>query len=168
MKTTSIAVAVLFAFASVALSCVDLRDHWTVEPTTPPPGLEMSTPEESETINQAKRGVEDFAHAANTYVNRRNVDIAKEEQSVAFIEGFTSAGLDAIGDTVGTWAGPFAPLAMLVIGYATKRRKDRTPDEVAKEKEDSYAKGRQDAIDAARVSGDELAKAIAVAIKDAS
>ena len=84
---------------------------------------------------------EDFRYAAKAYIERRNEDIAKQEQKVAFIEGFTSAGLAAISESAGTWAGPFAPLVTLGLGYLIKRRNDKTPDEYRKAKEESYNKG---------------------------
>jgi len=140
-KYTLIALAAIFAFAGLAVACVDLRDHWTVPPTPAPAGVELSVPAEPEPINVAKRSVEDFKHSANTYIDRRNDDIAKQEAKVAFIEGAVSGGLEEYAGAIGAAAGPFAPLAALLIGYATKRRKDASPDQVAKEKQDSYNKG---------------------------
>ena len=139
MKYTAISAAVLFALAGVSLSCTDLRDHFTVQPTAAPSNLDVPT--EPETINQAWRTVEDFRDDANKYIERRNEDIAKAEQKVAFIEGFSAAGLTAISETAGQWAGPFAPLVTLGLGYLIKRRNDKTPDEYRKAKEDSYNAG---------------------------
>ena len=153
MKYTALALAVLFAFGGIAVACVDLRDHWKVDPTPAPAGVSVAVPTEPESINQAWRGVEDFRYAANTYIERRNEDIIKEEQKVAFLEGFGSAGLSAISETAGVWAGPFAPLVTLGLGYLVKRRNDKTPDEYRKAKEDSYNKGL------------ETGKALATAIK---
>lgn len=141
MKYTGLTLALIFALGGVAVACTDLRDHFTVEPTTPPAGVDIAVPAEPETINQAWRSVEDFRYAANTYIERRNEDIAKAEQKVAFIEGFGSAGLAAISETAGTWAGPFAPLVTLGLGYLVKRRNDKTPEEYRKAKEDSYNAG---------------------------
>lgn len=141
MKYTAISIAVVFALAGVTVACTDLRDHFTVDPTPAPSGVDVAVPSEPETINQAWRSVEDFRYAANTYIERRNEDIAKQEQKVAFIEGFGSAGLAAISESAGTWAGPFAPLLTLGLGYLVKRRNDKTPDEYRKAKEDSYNKG---------------------------
>lgn len=141
MKRTAVALAVLFALAGVAVSCTDLRDHLTVDPTPAPAGVDVAVPTEPETINNAWRSVEDFRYAANTYIERRNEDIAKQEQKVAFIEGFTSAGLAAISESAGTWAGPFAPLVTLGLGYLIKRRNDKTPEEYRQAKEKSYNKG---------------------------
>lgn len=143
MKTTGILLAVLFAFGGLAIACTDMRDTqlFAVDPTPPPAGVDIAVPTEPETINQAWRSVEDFRYGANTYIERRNEDIAKQEQKVAFIEGFGSAGLTAISETAGTWAGPFAPLVTLGLGYLVKRRNDKTPDEFRKGKEDSYRAG---------------------------
>ncbi|MEM9111675.1 MAG: hypothetical protein AAGC72_16865 [Planctomycetota bacterium] len=125
---------------------IDLRDYKTVDPTNVPgvePGVVAIPAESALTITDAKREVEVIRDDTNRWIEWRNLDIAKEEDKIAFVEGFFASGLTAIGETAGTWAGPFAPLATLLIGYATKRRKDRTPDEVAKEKEDSYNAGIQ-------------------------
>ena len=154
-KYTLIALAVIFAFAGLAVACVDLRDHWTVPPTPAPAGVELAVPADPEPINVAKRSVEDFRYSANTYIDRRNADIAKQEAKVAFIEGAASGGLEKYAGAIGAAAGPFGPLAALLIGYATKRRKDASPDQVAKEKQDSYNKGL------------EVGKAMAEAVKQA-
>ena len=71
------------------------------------------------------------------------------------LEGAVSGGLEEYAGAIGAAAGPFAPLAALLIGYATKRRKDRTPDEVAKEKQDSFNKGYEVAMVAAKAIKDE-------------
>lgn len=145
MKTraVAIAVAVLFAVAGVALGCVDMRDHLTVKPTATPGsvGVKVEPTDERLTINEAKREVEVVVADTARWVGWREKDIAKREQLVAFIEGFASSGLSAVTETAGTWAGPFAPLIALGIGYATKRRGDRTPDQTRKEKEASYRAG---------------------------
>lgn len=143
MKYIGIFLAVIFCFGGIAIACTDLRDSklFPVGPTPPPAGVDISVPVEPETINQAWRSVADFRYAANTYIDRRNEDISKAEQKVAFIEGFGSAGLSAISETAGTWAGPFAPLVTLGLGYLVKRRNDKTPDEYRKAKEDSYNAG---------------------------
>ena len=140
MKKTTIGLCIVYAFCGVAVACVDLRDYKEVDPTPAPAGI---TPQSSEpeTINQAWRAVEDFRDGANKYIERRNEDIMKEEQKIAFIEGATSSGLAAVGEIAGQWAGPFAPLATLLIGYATKRRNDKTPEEYRKAKESSYNRG---------------------------
>ena len=141
MRITTVALAALFAFSGLAVACVDLRDHWTVPPTPAPAGVEIGVTSDPEPINVAKRSVEDFRYSANTYIERRNADIAKQEAKVAFVEGVASGGLEEYAGAIGAAAGPFAPLAALLIGYATKRRKDASPDQVAKEKQDSYNKG---------------------------
>lgn len=138
--STIVGVSVLFAVSGLAVACVDIRDHWRVDPTDDPSDV-LTPADEPLTINEAKREVQVIRDDTNRWIDWRNADIAKEEQKVAFIEGVTSSGLSAVAESAGTWAGPFAPLATLLIGYATKRRKDRTPDEVAQEKRDSYNKG---------------------------
>lgn len=158
-------IVVVFAAVGTLAACVDLRDHWTVDPTTPPAGVEIATSDEPETINEAWRSVEDFKSAANTYIERRNQDIIKEEQKVAFIEGFASSGLETFLGEVGKYGGPFAPLALYIAGRMTKRREDKAPSEVQKEKEASYAAGRKDALEEQRKSGEELATVIAEAVK---
>ena len=117
-----------------------MRDIKEVGPTDDV-SVVITPSEEPLTINQAKREVQVVREDVNRWIGWRNADIAKEEQKIAFIEGVASSGLAAAGETVGMWAGPFAPLATLLIGYATKRRKDASPDQVAKEKRDSYNKG---------------------------
>ena len=140
-KYTLITLAALFAFAGLAVACVDLRDHKTVPDTEKPASIQGDSEPDPLTINEAKREVQVIVDDTNRWIEWRNADIAKEEAKVAFIEGAVSGGLESVAGTIGQAAGPFAPLAALLIGYATKRRKDRTPDEVAKEKEDSYNRG---------------------------
>lgn len=140
-KYVPIAIAALFAFAGLAVACVDLRDHKTVPDTGKPASIASDHDPSPLTINEAKREVQVIVDDTNRWIEWRNADIAKEEAKVAFIEGAVSGGLESVAGQIGAAAGPFAPLAALLIGYATKRRKDRTPDEVAKEKEDSYNEG---------------------------
>lgn len=151
------AAAILFAVAGVTVGCMDLRDHLTVPPTPGTPDAIVQPAEEPLTINQAKREVEVVVADTARWVRWREQDIAKREQLVGFIEGFASSGLTALGETAGTWAGPFAPLVALGIGYLTKRRKDRDPDEVRQEKEDSYNKG----LEAGRVAAEAVRASIA-------
>jgi len=139
----AIVLAVLFAFAGVACGLVDLRDYKTVDPTTTPGdvGVQVVPSDEPLTINQAKREVQVIRDDTNRWIEWRNADIVKEEAKVAAVEGFFDGGLAVLGETAGQWAGPFAPLATLLLGYATKRRKDSTPEQLANEKKDSYNKG---------------------------
>ena len=141
MKTSVIAFASLFAVLGTACNIIDLRDHKTVPDTDKPASIQGDDNPDPLTINEAKREVEVIVDDTNRWIEWRNADIAKEEAKVAFIEGAVSGGLESFAGQIGQAAGPFAPLAALLIGYATKRRKDRTPDEVAKEKEDSYNAG---------------------------
>lgn len=135
--------AIVFAVAGVACGMVDLRDWKEVDPTVTPGevGVQVVPSDEPLTINQAKREVQVIRDDTNRWIEWRNADIVKEEAKVAAIEGFFDGGLAVIGETAGQWAGPFAPLATLLIGYATKRRKDKSPDQVAQEKQDSYNRG---------------------------
>lgn len=141
----TIVAAVLFAFAGTACNFIDLKDYKDVDPTTPPPGLEVAVPAEPESINEADRSLEDFTAAAKTYIERRGLDIEKEKAKIAVVEGIADGGLQVFGEQIGMIAGPFAPLAALLIGYKTKRRKDLTPEEAkaaaADEKEKSYNAG---------------------------
>lgn len=137
----AVAVAVTFAAAGIAVGCVDLRDHLTVEPTATP-NVEILQPSpEPLTITEAKREVEVVVDSTARWVEWREQDIAKREQLVAFIEGFTASGLTAVSESAGTWAGPFAPLVTLGLGYLIKRRGDKTPEDYRKAKEDSYNAG---------------------------
>ena len=143
MKTAlTIGLAVLFCSAGVAVGCVDLRDHWTVDPTDVP-GTDPAVQPASEplTINQAKREVQVIRDDTNRWIEWRNADIAKEESKVAFIEGFASAGGEALLGEVGKIAGPFAAPLFLLGGYFIKRKGDSTPDQTRQEKEDSYNAG---------------------------
>jgi len=165
LPTLAIVATVVYAAAGLTVACVDMRDYKTVPPTPPPAGVEVVTPDEPETINEAKRSLEDFRNSANTYIERRNQDIAKEERKVAFIEGGLTSGLASISPL----AGPLAPLVTLVAGYAIRRRNDKTPQQVQKEKEQSYAKARKDVIadiEAARKAGVSFGDAISKAISD--
>jgi len=143
MRTTTIILAALFAFSGLAVACVDLRDHKTVPDTPKPESIQGDGGAEVErlTINEAKREVQAIVDDTERWLEWRNADIAKEEAKVAFAEGVASGGLEEYAGAIGAAAGPFAPLAALLIGYATKRRKDASPDQVAKEKQDSYNKG---------------------------
>jgi|13_taG_2_1085334.scaffolds.fasta_scaffold57166_4 hypothetical protein len=153
---TAIVLACVFAVGGTACNLVDIEDHWPVGPTTPPPGLEVGVPVESQSINEAERSLEDFVTATDTYKARRGYDIEKEKAKVAVIEGARDGGLQVFGEAVGMWAGPFAPLATLLVGYGTKRRKDLTPDEAkayaSKEKEASYNAG----LEAGKALAEEL------------
>jgi hypothetical protein len=122
---------------------VDLRDYKTVDPTTTPGevGVQVVPSDEPLTINQAKREVQVIRDDTQRWIDWRNADIVKEEAKVAALEGFFDGGLAVLGEAAGQWAGPFAPLATLLLGYATKRRKDSTPEQLANEKKDSYNKG---------------------------
>jgi len=161
----SIVFAAAFAVAGVACGMIDLRDYKTVDPTTTPGdvGVQVVPSDEPLTINQAKREVQVIRDDTNRWIEWRNADIVKEEAKVAAVEGFFDGGLTALGEAAGTWAGPFAPLATLLIGYATKRRKDSTPQQLADEKKDSYNKGieigKAAAIAAFKVNADKVAKA---------
>ena len=137
---TKLSIVLLFTAGALTVSCMDLRDIKKVGPTEDV-SVVITPSDEPLTINEAKREVQVVREDVNRWIDWRNQDIAKEEQKIAFIEGIASSGLTAAGETVGMWAGPFAPLATLLIGYATKRRKDASPDQVAKEKMDSYNKG---------------------------
>jgi len=138
-----ISLAALFAFAGLAVACVDLRDHKTVPDTEKPASIQGDSDPDPLTINEAKREVQVIVDDTNRWIEWRNADIAKEEAKVAFIEGAVSGGLESVAGTIGAAAGPFAPLAALLIGYATKRRRDMTPGQVAKEKQDSFNKGHE-------------------------
>ncbi|NBQ50593.1 MAG: hypothetical protein EBY40_07690 [Marivivens sp.] len=154
MKTAFIAFAVVFAAFGTACNFIDAEDHWPVGPTEAPPGLDVAVPQETQSINEAERSLEDFVTATDTYKARRGYDIEKQRAKLSVLEGIKDGGLQVLGEQVGAWAGPFAPLLMLFAGYKTKRRGDMTPDEAkaaaAKEKEDSYNAGLQ--------AGQELAK----------
>jgi len=154
MKYTAIVLAALFAFAGVAVACVELRDHVTVPPSDTL-GLVVEVSPESLTITNAKREVQTVVDSTNRWVEFRTEDINKREELVLFAEGLFSSGSVALLGEVGAMAGPFAPLLTLLAGYSIKRRKDRTPDEVAKEKQQSYNKGL------------EVGEAIAKSIKNA-
>lgn len=143
----------LFFISGLLVACIDLRDHWTVPPTQAPAGVDLAVPNEPEPINAAWRSVEDFRYAANTYIDRRNEDIIKQEQKVAQIEGITHGVLSVVGGEIAKWGGPASGLALLGIGYITKRRSDKTPEQYRKAKEDSYN------------AGLEAGKAIATAVK---
>lgn len=131
----------LFCVSGLLVACVDMRDHWTVSPTPAPGGVDLAVPAEPETINEAWRSVEDFRTSANVYIERRNEDIIKEEQKVATIEGIAHGALSVVGGEIARWGGPASSLALLGIGYLTKRRNDKTPEEYRKAKEESYNEG---------------------------
>ena len=145
MRTATITVAVLFAVAGIAVSCTDLRDHVTVAPT--PTHGEVGPPASTQpaaerlTINEAKREVQTVAADTARWIEWRNIDIAKAEQWVAFIEGVATSGLPALLGEAGKYAGPFAPLLTLLGGYMIKRRNDVTAEDHRKSKEDSFNKG---------------------------
>ena len=136
------AAAILFAAVGITVGCVDLRDYVTVPDTSGAPDI-ASTDGDPATINEANRDLEVFAADSARYIAWRQADIAKREQIVGFIEGFASSGLNTLGETAGTWAGPFAPLVALSLGYLKRRKGDRTPEEVREEKEASYNAGRE-------------------------
>lgn len=136
-----LAFALAFATCGVAVSCVDMKDHWPVSPTQTPAGGFVQPSDESLSINEAKREVQVIRDDVNRWIAWRNADILKQEQKVAFIEGAVTSGLTAIWETAPAWAGGFAPLATLGIGYLIKRRNDVTPEEYRAGKEDSYNAG---------------------------
>lgn len=140
-RYAAIAAAILFAVAGLTVACTDLRDHITVPPTPGLPAEIAAGTDESLTINEAKREVEVVVQDTARWVSWREQDIAKREQLVAFIEGFASAGFDALAGELGAVVGPFAPLVTLLGGYFIKRKGDKTPDELRQEKEDSYNAG---------------------------
>ena len=140
MKTTGIVLAALFAVFGIACNVIDLEDSplFSVDPT---PGSPVEVADEPLTIKDADRELKAATDAFVRWQTWRNADIADEKNKVAFVEGFAEGMAPFVGEQIAAVAGPFAPLATLLIGYATKRRKDRSPDEVMKEKEDSYNAG---------------------------
>lgn len=147
--------AVSFAIVGTACGMVDINDHWTVDPTPAPAGVEIAAPTEPESINDAWRSLEDFRSAADTYIDRRNEDILDEAKKVAVVKGAVSSGLTAIHETIGQVAGPWAPLLMLISGRAMKRRGDKTPKEHQAEVDRHYDMGvaeGQKYIEAAKVA----------------
>ena len=153
MKATLISLAAAFAVFGTACNIIDGRDVITVPNTAPVDGMIVEPNAERLTINEAKRELDVVVDSTGRWVEWRSEDIAKREQWVSFAEGVSSSGFDALIGEAAAFAGPFAPLVTLLGGYSIKRRKDRTPDEVAQEKRDSYNKGV------------EVGKAMALAIK---
>lgn len=140
--------ALLYVTGGFAVACIDLRDHKTVPVTPTPSGVEIKTPDERETINEAWRSVEDFRHTANTYIERRNQDILKEEQKVATIEGLFHGALQVVGGEIAKWGGPASSLALLGMGYLVRRRGDKTP----KQYEEGLNKKYQEGLEAGKQS----------------
>lgn len=153
MRTTLITLTVVLAAAGCALGLVDPGDYVPVPPTPAPSGMVVQVPDESQSINEAKRDLEVVVDSTTRYVEWRTEDIAKRERWVKFAEGFVTAGLEPLMGEAAKFAGPFAPLVTLLGGYFIKRRKDRDPEQVRHEKEASYNAGQKAMLEALKAAG---------------
>lgn len=142
MKKLTLLVTVLFSLCGLTVACgFDARDYVTVGTTPTPNNAPIQPSEDSLSINDAWRDLEDKKGAFIVWYERRGEDIAKAERPISFAEGLLSSGAVALSESAGMWAGPFAPLATLGLGYLMKRRNDATPDEFREAKEASYNRG---------------------------
>ena len=153
MKTTLLLLAITFCLAGCALGLIDPNDHVTVGPTETPDGMVVDASTERLSINEAKREVQVVKESTERWLEWRQVDIAKKERVVTTLEAAFGGALDGLLGAATPFLAGAAPTLALLAGYATKRRKDMTPEEVAKEKEDSYNAARKHTIDLLRKAG---------------
>lgn len=153
MKTTLVLLAIAFSITGCALGLIDPNDHVTVGPTETPSGMAVDTSTERLSINEAKREVQVVKESTERWLEWRQVDIAKKERVVTTLEAAFGGALDGLLGAATPFLVGAAPTLTLLAGFATKRRRDMTPEEVAKEKEASYNAARKHTIDLLRKAG---------------
>ena len=152
-KTTIVLLAVSCSLVGCALGLIDPNDHVTVGPTESPDGMVVSPSAERLSINEAKREVQIVKESTERWLGWRQEDIAKKERVVTTLEAAFGGAVDGLLGAATPFLAGAAPTLALLAGYATKRRKDMTPEEVAKEKEASYNAARKHTVDLLRKAG---------------